>query len=120
MKTRIAVVVLVLACVGLGIGLVSIKKQADKQKVEDADRFVTSSNQWSDKLQEQKQFAATLEKDLDVQKKSFVDLTNDYAQVSANLTQAKASLETSQEEIKKRDAKIADLESQNQALDRKA
>ncbi len=54
-------------------------------------------------------------------------LTNKYveslatlAQVSNNLVQTEVALKTSQEETAKRDAKIAGLEAQNQALDKQA
>jgi chromosome segregation ATPase len=42
------------------------------------------------------------------------------AQVSNNLVQTEMALKTSQEETAKRDAKIAGLEAQNQALDKQA
>src|SRR5262249_21768971 len=41
-------------------------------------------------------------------------------QVSANLTQTETSLKASREEVVKRDARIADLEQQNHALDAQA
>jgi chromosome segregation ATPase len=54
-------------------------------------------------------------------------LTSNYSKVSANLfevsntlTKTEVALKTSQEETAKRDAKIADLEAQNQALDKQA
>ena len=123
MKNRIGVVVLVLICLGLGIGLIAIRREAARQKVADEDKIQTFSNQLvvtSGKLDEQKQVAAMLEKDLDVQKKSFVELTNNYSEVSANLTKTTATLETTKKELEQREAKIADLESQNQALDKQA
>ena len=123
MKNRIGVVVLVLICFGLGIGLIAIRREAAKQKTADEDKIQTFSNQLvvtSGKLDEQKQVAAMLEKDLDVQKKSFGDLTNNYSEVSANLSKTTATLETTKKELEQREAKIADLENQNQALDKQA
>jgi chromosome segregation ATPase len=68
-----------------------------------------------------------LSKDREKRIKEFQSLTNKYveslatiAQVSSNLAQTEAALKTSQEETAKRDAKIAGLEAQNQALDKQA
>jgi chromosome segregation ATPase len=123
MKNRIGVVILVVVCVGLGVGLISIKRQSDKQRVES----VTSIQNFSNKLvvaasqvDETKQVNAELRKDLDTEKKNYSELTNNFSQVSATLAQTEASLRSSEQEIAKRDVKIVDLETQNQALDRRA
>lgn len=123
MKNRIGFVVVVLVAVGLGIGLISIKRQAAKQQQDDAERISSLSNNWvktSADLDEQRTVSAALEKDLESQKKAFGDLTNHYVVVSANLTKTEASLQASEEEVRKRDTKIADLENQNQLLDKQA
>jgi chromosome segregation ATPase len=123
MKNRIGAILLVLVCIGLGIGLMTIKRRADKQKATDSETIVTLSNNWSvasGKLDEQKQVTTLLEKDLENQKKEFVDLTNNFAQVSANLARTEATLEASKKEVAKLEAKISDLENQNQVLDKKS
>jgi chromosome segregation ATPase len=132
MKNRIGVIIslLVLACVGLGIALIAIKKQASERQHELAENNGTLSNSWvktDDELHQQKQVNALLESELDKQKKASDALTNDYtqvlatlSQVSNNLTRTEAALKTSQEESAKRDAKIAELEAQNLALDKHA
>jgi septal ring factor EnvC (AmiA/AmiB activator) len=123
MKNRIGVVVLVLMCLGLGIGLIGIRREAARQKNADEDKIQTFSNQLvvtSGKYDEQKQVAALLEKDLDSQKKSYVELTNNFSDVSANLTKTTATLESTKKELEQRETKIAELESQNQALDKQA
>jgi chromosome segregation ATPase len=81
--------------------------------------------QANDQLNRQRQVNTELESDRDKQKKAFEVLTNNYtqvltslAQVSNNLVKTQIALKTSQEETAKRDAKIADLEAQNQALDK--
>jgi chromosome segregation ATPase len=131
MKNRIGVIIslLVLVCVGLGIALIAIKKQASEQQRELAENNGTLSNSWvrtHDELDQQKQVNALLESELD-KKKASDALTNDYtqvlatlSQVSNNLTRTEAALKTSQEESAKRDAKIAELEAQNLALDKHA
>jgi Chromosome segregation ATPases len=115
--------VLVVVCLGLGIGLVSVRKQADKQQHSDSEKIDTLSNKWvkvSGDLDEQRQVAAMLEKDLDAQKKSYGDLTNNYTQVTANLVKTEGELRATEAEIKKRDARINELESANQVLDKQA
>jgi chromosome segregation ATPase len=132
MKNRIGVVilVLVLVCIGLGIALVAIKKQAGDQLHEAAitnNVLSTRLIEANDQLDRQKQVNADLYADREKRLKELDALTNRYvaslttlAQVSNDLAKTELALKTSQEETAKRDAKIADLESQNQALDKKA
>ena len=79
------------------------------------------------KLRAEAQRSAAFENDLAESKRAFSDLTNSFSQVSANLLQARtdlakteAALKAKEEEVGKRDARIADLENQNQALDQRA
>jgi len=123
MKNRVGIVILVVVCVGLGIGLISIKRQSDTQKAESDEKIQSYSNKWNvaaSQLDETKQVNAELRKDLDNEKKNYSELTNNYSQVYANLSQTETSLRTSEQEVAKRDVKIAELESQNQELDRRA
>jgi len=132
MKNRIGVIVLVLVlvCAGLGIALMAIKKQTADQQRELTEKNSALSNsvvQINEQLDRQKQVNADLENDRERRKKEFDELRNDYALLSANLSQASNSLvqtevalKTSQEETARRDAKIAELEAQNRALDKQA
>jgi chromosome segregation ATPase len=123
MKNQTGIIVLVLICLGLGIALIAIKKQAADQQHKDSEAILNLSNNWTranNDLTEQKQVNSTLEKDVETQKKSLGELTNNLTQVSSNLAKTEADLKASQEEMAKRDAKIAELEAQNQALDRRA
>jgi chromosome segregation ATPase len=132
MKNRIGVIVLVLVlvCVGLGVALIAIKKTAGEELHDAAVTNTALSNnvvQINDQLDRQKQVNDELSKDREKRIKEFDALTNKYvaslttlAQVSNNLAQTESALKASQEETAKRDAKIADLEAQNQALDKKA
>ena len=130
MKNRIGLVVLVLLCLGLGIGLVTTRKQAADQQKTDADKILDYSNtvmSVKKQLDDQKQVNAMFEKDLDTQKKAYVELTNTYTQVSANLAQVSGTLSKTEESLKntlqevaKRDTRISELETQNQALDKQA
>jgi chromosome segregation ATPase len=130
MKNRIGLIVLVVACVALLLGLVVVWKQAGDQHTKDTEMVSDYSNRWvktSGTLDEQKQVAALLEKDLDTQKKALTELTNNFTQVSANLAETSAeltrtneALQASQQEVARRDTKISELETQNQQLDKQA
>jgi chromosome segregation ATPase len=132
MKNRIGVIVLllVLVCVGLGVALIAIKKKAADELHDSAVANTALSNnvvQINDQLERQKQVNDELSKDREKRMKDFDALTNKYVaslativQVSNTLAQTEAALKASQEETAKREAKIADLETQNQALDKKA
>jgi len=123
MKNRIGIVILVLVCVVLGIALLTVKRDAAKLQAKDSETIVGLSNNLSftsAKLDEQKQVAALLEKDIQKQKQTFTELTNTFSQVSTDLAKTQTDLKAREEEIKQRDAKINDLENQNQALDKQA
>src|SRR5262245_19908958 len=108
MKNQFGAIILLLVCLvcaGLGIALVTSKKQAADQKASDSLRIIELSNQWvttQTKLDEQKAVSTEFEKDLTVQKKNFGDLTNQYTQVATSLTKAEESLKTTEEEVRKR------------------
>src|SRR6266404_3432052 len=125
MKNRMGLIILGVVAAGLLIGLIVIEKQATDQQHKDAEQLSSLSNDLTvvhKDLDEQKSVAAMLEKDKEEQKKTFEkaygDLTNNFTMVTSNLAQTGASLEATQKEVKERDAKIADLEAQNQALDK--
>jgi chromosome segregation ATPase len=127
MTNRIGVIVLLLLCLGLGVGIMFVKRNASEQRTEDIKQIETLSNQWSKAstdLDEQKKVAVLLEKDLEAKKtdyeKSLAQLTNNVAEVSSKLFKTEADLRVAEKQIKEDNAKIADLESQNQAADRKA
>jgi chromosome segregation ATPase len=120
MKNQVGLILSVILCVGLIIALVTSKKKAADQQRADAETITVLSNKWVDtsaNLDEQKQVATLLERDLEVQKKALSQLTNDYTQLAANLTKTEGTLKVTEEEIKKREARITELESQNQALE---
>ena len=130
MTNRIGIIVLGLLCLGLVIAVITIRNNAVEQKRNDTDSIMGFSNKWvetSTKLDDQKQVNAEMEKDLDLRKKTLIELTNTLSTVSsnlsdtsANLAKTEASLKSSQEDLAKRDAKISELETQNQALDKQA
>jgi chromosome segregation ATPase len=122
MRNRIGIVVLVLVSVGLGIALISVKRQAVTEKTRDTEKIVTlqtNLDETTGKLAEQKRVSGMLETDLETQKKSFGELTNTFSQVSDNLAKTEESLKATKEQVAKLEAKTAELESQNQVLDKR-
>jgi chromosome segregation ATPase len=123
MKNQMGTIVLLLICVGLIGALIWSQKHASDQKSAAEANIGSYSNKWvetSAGLDQQRQVNTSLEGDLKKQRTGFDELTNAYTQVSTSLEQSQNSLKSSQEQVAQRDAKIADLESQNQALDQRA
>ncbi len=120
MKYRLGLVILILACVGLVVALIVTSSQSTKQQQAAVETIVTLSNKWEEtsaKLEEQRKVNTDFENDLKAQRESFGNLTNAYTDLAGKLDKTETTLK---EEVSRRDAKIADLESQNQALDQRA
>jgi chromosome segregation ATPase len=123
MKTKVALVVLILVCAGLGIALVSRNKQATETHQKDVDVILYHSNQWVEttaKLEEQKQVNLNLEKDITARKTDISALSNNLTQTAESLSKTEAALKTALEENAKRDARISELEQQKETLDKQA
>ncbi len=130
MKKRIGVVILVLICLCLCIVLIAVKEEAVQTPLPRAGEINSLSNNLvltRSKLAKEVQRSTTFEKDLAESKRAYSDLTNTFTQVCANLSQAstdlaktEAALKAKEEEVKERDAKITELEDQNQTLDNRA
>jgi chromosome segregation ATPase len=116
-------IVLALLCFGLIVALIWSQKRAAGQKRADSDSIGSYSNKWvetSTSLEQQRQVNTSLEGDLKKERDSVVELTNAFLQVSSNLDKSDAALKATQDEVARRGARIADLESQNLALDQGA
>jgi len=127
MRNRIGVVILALVCLGLFIALISIKRHATTEKAVIIEQAQTTSNKLTEvdtKLVEMKNVNSQLEKDVQAQKaaaeKALTDLTNNYTTVAADLAKTETALKTAEEQVKQRDTKIADLEKENQVMDKHA
>ncbi len=123
MKNRTGIIILIVICVGLIVALIWSQRVATQKKTADAESIGNYSNKWvetSAGLDQQRQVNTSLESDIKKQREAFNDLTNAYTAVSANLDKSESSLKATQEEASRRGARIADLESQNQALDQRA
>jgi len=126
----IGVIILAVLCVGLGVTILTTRKQAAEEKQKDIETIATLSNKWVDtsgKLDEQKQVGLALEKDVEFRKQQFSELTNKFSEltnrytgVAGTLVKTEDTLKATKEEVAKRDAKIAGLEQQNRDLDLRA
>ena len=127
MKNLIGVVVLAVVCIGLVVALVTTKKGATQEKRKDTDTILFHSNQWEKTradLEDHKQVIQNLEKDIESRKQQFGDLTNKYTDITTKLTDVSTTLakteQTLKVEVAKRDAKIAELETQGQNYEKQA
>ena len=137
MKIKVVIVILAVACVGLGIWLFAIKKTAEEQHATDVTLTLDFSNQVvaADKrLDELGQVNLTLSNDLassqqqlNLDAEQLTQLSNSLATANATLadanaalTDTKTSLTAAQEMVTNLNARIADLEAQNKDLDAQA
>jgi chromosome segregation ATPase len=127
MKIKVVIVILAVACVGLGIALFATKKSADDQHVADVTSIVVFSNQVVDAtrhLDELGQVNLTISNDLTssqqqlaLDAEQLTQLSNSLTVASATLADTKTSLAGELELVTNLNARIADLETQNKALD---
>jgi DNA repair exonuclease SbcCD ATPase subunit len=116
MNARIGAVILLVVCAGLVVVLFTTRKKAESQKEEANDRIYALSNKW-----------VTTSEDLadsrNVNVQLSGDLSNRNQQISAlkeQLTQSEASIKAAQERIAQESNRVAELETQNLALDQRA
>ena len=127
MKNRIPLVILIVICAGLVGVLIWKNNRTADEKAQFQSSIGNYSNQvdkLSSNLDSQRQVNTELENRVKRQTSDLMNLTNAYSQVSSDLQKTSSSLQDTKEqmakEVAQRDAKIAELESQNQALDERA
>jgi len=130
MKLKVVLVILAVACVGLGIALFANKKQADDQRATDVTAINDYSNQVmtaSHHLDELGQVNLTLSNDLtssqqqlSLNAEQLSQLSNSLATAKSTLADTKTSLAGAQELVTSLNNRIADLEAQNKLLDQQA
>ncbi len=137
MKIKIAIVILAVACLGLGIALFATKKQGDEQHATDVSSIVDFSNQVVNanvQLNDFRQTNLALTNDLAAAQQQLAlsqqqadQLSNSLAAASAALNSTKASLASTQttlasaqDQIASLNTHISDLETQNKVLDQRA
>ena len=116
MNTRIGVVIFAVICAGLAVALFATKKKATDEKTKYEDSISYFSNKVvkvTEDLAEQRNLSTQLYNDLSNRDEHITAL-------SGQLSQSEESFKAAQERIARETARIADLESQNQALDERA
>jgi chromosome segregation ATPase len=120
MKVRAAIVILILACVALGVTLVFRNKKAEADRKEHQVLITQHSNSWVSTRQQLEQLQAvnqSLETDLTSARTTTENFSNKLVSVSAQLSQAqaqaKAAAETAAVEMAKRETRISELTGQN-------
>ncbi len=123
MKTKVGMVVLIVACVGLIAALCLTKKAMDDQVKKDADAIVDFSNQLTTataNLNDLRQVNLVLTNDLAASRQEALTFSNQFTETSGTLADTKATLQNTQDQITNLNSRIADLEAQNQVLDQRA
>ena len=108
------VIIIVMVCIslGLGIALLRTQKRAEEQRHMDEESILLHSNQWVQtrvKLDEQAKVNFSLETNLTDRLMELKSVSNKLIDVSGNLAKVEADVKAAQEELAKRDAKIAEL-----------
>src|ERR1041385_7883154 len=123
MKNRMGIVVLILICVVLGVVLIWTQKQAAEERTSHVETIVNYSNRVTTaetNLKQEQQVRAALEGDLTKQKEVLTNLNKTVTQISNNLEKSETALKTAEAQLVQRDARINELEAQNQMLDARA
>ena len=123
MKLKIGIVILLAACLGLGIALVAIKKQAEDQHTTDSSTILQFSNELftaNENLTESRQVNLALSNQVVVVQQQATQLSNTLTETSGQLASAKTELQSAEDRIAALNAKLTDLESQNKTLDDRA
>jgi chromosome segregation ATPase len=126
MKGKTGIVVLVVLCIALGVGLLIRHAKAVQEQQAAEARIMTLSNQWvktESDLSDQRKVNATLEQTLENRAGEVQGLSNKLESLTTTLVKteedAKTAAKQAKDEIAKRDAKISDLEGQNDDLSKK-
>ncbi len=130
MKIKIAMLVCAVAAIALAVTLFVTRQKAAEQRQQDVETILYHSNKWvttQENLDKEVEVGTELNRILDAQKKAFEELTNTYTQAAgrlavteSSLASTTAALQTAEQLVAERNAKIAQLESQNAALDQQA
>ena len=127
MKNQTGIIILILICVGLIVALVLNQKKATELHTSDVATIGSVSNQLvqtTTDLEDARKTNTELNKDRDVRDVQLLAMTNHLTEVSTTLAKTDDLLKSTREQMAKelaeRDAKIAELTSQNLALDQRA
>lgn len=123
---KAAIVFLILASLGLGVGLMTVKKKSvevEKQKDEKIETLVKNLSDEKNKRDEQEKLAMYLQSNLAARAEELTGASNNLTKVSADLVRTQkemqAAAEAAKVEIERRDAQISQLTTQTNALTQK-
>jgi len=123
---KIAAIILALLCLLLGAGLTYRHNTAVKEKTEGTAKITYFSNQWvsvSKDLNEAKMVNLSLERDFATQSEELKTYSNNLVSLNANFAKsqadAKAAADTAKEQVRQRDNRISELESEKDGMTRK-
>ncbi|HTB83572.1 MAG TPA: hypothetical protein VK742_07960 [Candidatus Sulfotelmatobacter sp.] len=123
MKTKIVIILLAVAVVGLAIALIATKKQGDEQHTVDISSISSFSNQVvevNEQLKDLSQANLELTNDLALSRDQTSDLSNSLVAANSTLASTKSTLVDAQMQVTNLNSEIADLEAQNKVLDDRA
>jgi len=137
MKIKIAIIILAVACIGLGVALFATKQQGEDQHVKDVSNLSDLSNQVvnaKSQIDDLGQVNITLTNDIALSRQQTQAISNNLADANAALDQTKSKLAGAQDQITNLSAhvsdlnskvsdlngQISDLEAQNKVLDERA
>jgi chromosome segregation ATPase len=123
MKFKIAIIILAIACIGLGVALFATKKQGDDQHTTDVNSINDFSNQLvgaNTQLKDLSQANLALTNDLALSRDATAGFSNSLVSVNTTLDSTKSSLLNAQGQITNLNSQISDLEVQNKVLDQRA
>lgn len=123
MKTKLGVVILAVAFVGLLIALFAMKQASDRRLKEDTDSLLDFSNQLvnaNKTLDDYRQVNLALTNDLAASHQETLSFSNQFTETAGTLASTRASLQTAQDQIAGLNQRITGLTAQNQVLDQRA
>jgi predicted nucleic acid-binding Zn-ribbon protein len=123
MNTKIGIAILVVACFGLAVALVVLKRNADAQQTESTNTISDFSNRIVNAnihIEDLSQVNLTLNNDLATNREMSLALSNQLAETASTLASTTVSLQDAQQQITNLNEHISDLTAQNQVLDQRA
>lgn len=123
MKTKIVIVILAVASVGLLVGLFAVKKQGEEQRVADVSSIADFSNQVVNanlRINDLNQANLTYSNEWALSLAQAAQLSNSLAEAAASIASSRAALAGAQEQITSLNTHIGDLEAENKVLDQRA
>jgi len=123
MKIKVIIVILIVACVGLIVGLFATKvtlNQSEVQHTNDVASIVEFSNQLVDasgQLKDLREVNISLTNDLAMSRAEAAQLSNNLATALATVAETRTSLAGAQDEVTNLTTHVSELEVQNRVLD---